>query len=198
MNKSAPGTKEHDIAVRIIKESDRIAGIVNKLLSFAHAREEVMSLVNISEILSEALSLTESQLRQDGIIVKINMSSALPPTLCQPQQLVQVFLNIISNSRYALNRKAHIDKTIEVTVSEKSIDNLPHIVIVFFDNGIGIPEELMGKLMDPFFSTKPSGEGTGLGLSISHDIITEHSGKISFDSVIDQYTKVIIWLPINL
>ncbi len=200
MNNSTPGTKEHDIAVRIIKESDRIAGIVNKLLSFAHAREEGKKSLNISKILSEALSLTESQLRQDCIIVKVNLPSTLRPISAQPQQLVQVFLNILSNSRYALNRKyemANKDKLIEVTVAEESIDDCPYIHIIFYDNGTGIPKDQIGKLLDPFFSTKPSGEGTGLGLSISHDIIVEHGGRISFDSVMGKYTKVIIYMPIE-
>ena len=71
-----------------------------------------------------------------------------------------------------------------------------YVRLSFFDNGIGIPADIIDRICDPFFSSKPPGEGTGLGLSISHSIIKDHGGKLNFDSVEGAYTNIIIDLPI--
>jgi PAS domain S-box-containing protein len=199
VNRSKEDTKEHDIACRIIKESDRIASIVNSLLSFAHEIKEEKHPVNIGNLISETLSLSGAQLRKDGIKLKVDIPENLPSINAQPQQLEQVFLNIISNSRYALNKKyssATENKILEISVKQELVNNYPYIQMIFYDNGTGIPANLLDKIMNPFFTTKPSGEGTGLGLSISHGIIMDHGGKIVFESVEGEFTKVIISLPI--
>ena len=72
-----------------------------------------------------------------------------------------------------------------------------YVRLNFFDNGTGIPVDIMNRICDPFFSSKPSGEGTGLGLSISHSIIKDHGGRLNFDSVEGAYTNVIIDLPVQ-
>ncbi len=69
------------------------------------------------------------------------------------------------------------------------------IRLVFYDNGVGIPDDVIRKIYDPFFTTKPVDQGTGLGLSISHGIINEHDGKINFKSVEGEYTKATVLLP---
>jgi PAS domain S-box-containing protein len=198
INTTKEGTKEHDIASRIIKESDRIAGIVRSLLSFTHDRGQEKRPVKIHEIISETLSLTGAQLRKDGIKLKVNIPSHLPHIFAQPQQIEQVFLNLISNSRYTLNRKyshTHEDKFIEITVKETTIEGQQHIQIEFYDRGSGISANLLNKIANPFFTTKPSGEGIGLGLSICQSIVTNHGGNLSFESVEGEFTKVIVTLP---
>jgi signal transduction histidine kinase len=70
-----------------------------------------------------------------------------------------------------------------------------YVRMVFCDRGAGIPSDILGRICDPFFSNKPLGEGTGLGLSISQSIIKDHGGKLYFDSVEDEYAKIIIELP---
>ncbi|MDA8106728.1 MAG: ATP-binding protein, partial [Nitrospiraceae bacterium] len=76
-----------------------------------------------------------------------------------------------------------------------SVDGVPHVRTTFHDSGTGIPAEVMDKVMNPFFSTKPGGQGTGLGLSISHGIIRNHGGRLSLESVEGDYTTVRIDLP---
>jgi signal transduction histidine kinase len=200
VNRSTQETKEHDIAARIIHEGDRIASIVKNLLTFAHDRGEEKRPVYISEIISDALSLTETQLRKDCIRIKVSIPSKLPAITAQYQQLEQVFLNIISNSRYALNRKypaANVNKIVEISAEPKNDNSSSSIQISFYDQGAGIPDELLEKIMNPFFSTKPIGEGTGLGLSISNEIIIDHGGVINVESVEGVYTKVTINLPVG-
>lgn len=199
LNKGIPDSKDQDLAARIIKESDRIAHIVRSLLSFARAGKEEKYPVNIHEIMSETLGLTETQLKKDGIKLEIDIPVNLPRIIAQPQQLEQVFLNIISNARYALNQKypgEHKNKILEIRSGERMIGKSPYVRISFNDRGTGIPGALLDKVMNPFYSTKPSNIGTGLGLSISHSIIKNHGGKLTIDSVEGEFTKVIIELPV--
>ncbi len=200
-NKNLPDTKEHEIAKRIIKESDRIAAIVGNLLSFARENKEDMRLVPVHEILSDALGLTNTQLTRDGISLQVKNPARLPAIKAIPEQIEQVFLNIISNARYALNEKypdIHEDKILKITVEQATVNDLSYIRITFFDRGTGIPPEHINKVMNPFFSTKPANAGTGLGLSISHGIITNHGGNLMVDSAEGEFTRVVIELPVEV
>jgi PAS domain S-box-containing protein len=200
LNWSSEGDKEHDIARRIIKEGDRIANIVRNLLSFAWDDKGDKMPASISDILSEALGLTEVQLRKDGIMIILDIPPALPSVTVQSLHLEQVFLNIISNARYALNSKyegVHEDKILEILVKEVAIGMRPYIHIVFHDRGTGIRPDILDKVMNPFFSTKPGGTGTGLGLSISHGIVSNHGGRLLIDSVEGVFTKIIVELPVR-
>lgn len=135
---------------------------------------------------------------KEGIILKTDVSQKLPEIIANPQQIQQVFLNIISNARYALNKKypeKHPDKIFEIHGEEVTIDNSPYIKLIFHDRGIAIPEQIRDKILEPFFTTKPRGEGMGLGLSISHGIIGSHRGKLTIDSVEGEFTKVEVILP---
>ncbi len=199
-NKSKEGSKERDIANRIIKEGNRVANIAHSLLSFARPcdSKERKKIVSIQEILSDTLVLTEAQLRKESVKIKLRLPEKLPKITAHPQQIQQVFLNAISNARYALNQKylrPHDDKILEIMAEEIMIDNYPCIKIIFYDHGIGIPVNILDKVMDPFFTTKPRGIGTGLGLSVSHSIIKDHGGRLMIDSVEGEFTKIIVVLP---
>lgn len=192
------GTRANGIANRIIKEGVRIAGIVNGLLSFARDRKEDKESVPVAGILSDALALTDSQLRKNGIKLMIDVQDGLPDINVNSQQIQQVFLNIINNGRYALNQKypgEHPDKIIEISCQEIVMDERPHLSVIFNDHGSGIPPDILEKIMNPFFSTKPVGKGTGLGLSISHGIISDHGGRLTINSIEGEFTKVEILLP---
>ena len=200
INKSKPDSEEQDVACRIIKESERIANIVMKLLSFARESKEERHSVNIDEIISTSLALTGTQLSKDGINLKVNIQKKLPRIIAQPQQIVQVFLNVISNSRYAFcqeHKGTNEDKIIRITAKEIAVDDSRYIQIIFHDNGSGIPAGIMDKIINPFFTTKPDGVGTGLGLSISHGIINNHGGKITVESLEGEFTEVVVELPVE-
>ncbi len=199
-NKLKTETKENDIAIRIIREGDRIAGIVRGLLSFARERKEEKVPATIQRIMGDTVTLTETQIRKDGIRLTIDIPEDLPEVLANPQQIEQVFLNIISNARYALNQKypgAHEDKVFEIAGGTVLVEDVPHVRVTFRDSGSGIPAEVMDKVMNPFFSTKPGGQGTGLGLSISHGIIRNHGGRLLIESAEGEYTIVRIDLPVR-
>ena len=201
-NKTAEGDPVHDIAVRLIKEGDRIARIVEGLLSFARRRREDKSVISIDQILSDSITLTAAQLRNDNIIVKTDLPDDLPKVNAQAHEIEQVFVNIISNARHALNKKfsepcAHDAKILEVTAETATPNGRPYIRVSFKDNGTGIPAAIIDKVMNPFFSTKTEGKRTGLGLSISHGIVEEHGGRLRIESEEGRYTKVVMELPVT-
>ncbi len=182
----------------IIDEGERVANIVKNLLDFAKARPEFKVPVSVEDILSASLALTKSQLSRDGIKLLVDMMPDLPPVLAHLQQIQQVVLNLISNARYALNQKyptAHQLKVFHIESETCTINGQLLVRLAFVDRGIGIPPEILPKVMDPFYSTKPSGAGTGLGLSISHGIIKDHGGELRIFSKQGQYTRVVIELP---
>jgi signal transduction histidine kinase/CheY-like chemotaxis protein len=199
-NKSKKGSDEYNIAIRIIKEGDRIAGIVHNLLSFARDRKGEKTPTTVRDIWQDAIALTKTQMKNDGIKLVVHMPSSSPTITANPQQIEQVFLNIISNARYALNEKypgSHEDKMFEVSCNKTTVNTVPCVRITFYDRGTGIPGKIIDRIMNPFFTTKSSTYGTGLGLSISHGIISDHGGKLSISSVEGEFTKVIIDLPVR-
>nr|WP_275888482.1 ATP-binding protein [Desulfobulbus alkaliphilus] len=116
------------------------------------------------------------------------------------RKLQQVFLNFISNSRYALNNKfkgLDENKKIEIIFQGTNNDKNNFYKIIFKDYGTGLPQSILEHVFEPFFSTKPPGEGTGLGLSISYGIIKEHDGNLYLNSIVDKFTEIIIELPIG-
>ena len=197
-NRAQEGSHELDVSERIIKEGERVAFIVKSLLSFARERKEEKLAVHVADILHDTLSLTEMHLRKNAIGLTIRLPEGLPRIKANPQQVQQVFLNIINNARYALNEKypqADPDKVFIISGEEKIVDDHPYICLVFEDHGTGIPSDVIEKVLNPFFTTKLMNIGTGLGLSISHGIISDHGGKIEIESREGLYTRVSLLLP---
>jgi len=115
-----------------------------------------------------------------------------------PQDFGRVLLNLFNNAFYAVNekkRKNPVSYEPTVSVATKKTGN--RVSITVSDNADGIPQQVLEKIFQPFFTTKPTGEGTGLGLSISYDIIKAHGGEIKVESQEGQGTKFIIELPIE-
>ena len=189
-----------NIPERIIKEADRVAEIVKNLLSFARDQKEEYSPAYINDIISDTLGLVEKQIIKDGIELSVNIPPELPKIRARRQELQQVFVNIISNARYALNQRypeISKDKSLEMNGETVELEGRKHVRTTIFDRGIGIPIQILDRLCDPFFSTKPKNEGTGLGLSISHGIIKKHGGRLLVESVEGEYTKVMVDLPVS-
>lgn len=193
------GEDNREILRGITEEGERIANIVYNLLSFARDRQTTKATVDLEEVLAATLALTESQLHKDLILLSIEVAPDLPKVKAHFQQLQQVMLNIVSNARYALNQRypeGHAGKTFTIRLETVPDVEEARLRLVFHDGGTGMPAHQLPKILDPFYTTKPSGAGTGLGLSISHGIIEDHDGRLDIDSVEGCYTKVTIELPI--
>ncbi len=188
-----------EIPMRIAKEGERVAAIVKNLLSFSRQQKKEVRPVEIAQVLDDALALTAKQLQKDDIILSLGISDDISMVMGSSLELQQVFINIITNARYALSKRL-TDRTDEKRLTIQA-GNSKHnggtsVRIVFHDNGTGISNDILERVCDPFFSTKPTGEGTGLGLSISHGIVKDHGGTISIESREDEYTRVIVKLPV--
>jgi len=197
-NKSKKNHLINDVANRMVKEGNRIARIVEGLLTFSRRRHEEKVIISVNDILSEALTLTSAQMRKDSIILKADLAESLPRIMVQSHEIEQVFINIISNARYALNQKypqPDNDKVLEITSRSTAINNCSHVEISFLDHGTGISENIIDQVINPFFSTKTEGKRTGLGLSISHGIVENHNGKLTIDSKEGRYTRMTVTLP---
>jgi C4-dicarboxylate-specific signal transduction histidine kinase len=196
---SSEESREHDIGRRITKEGNRIAYIVKSLLSFAREKSEEKVPVQVREILADTLALIESQMRKEGITLEVNIPDDMSFVFGQPQQIEQVFLNIVNNARDALNPKYPVNdegKVLRITGQRVTANGRRHVRISFHDRGKGIPADILNKITNPFFTTKPRGKGTGLGLSISHGIIENHGGKLTIHSVEGMFTEVSVDLPL--
>jgi PAS domain S-box-containing protein len=189
----------NEILNMILKESRRIANVTRSLLSFARdTASDVESSCRIEGLISDTLILNRALLRKEGVNLETHFSPNLPDINGYPQRLQQVFMNLINNARYSLSKKYlgnHENKILDIKCSEEMIDDSPYVHIIFHDRGMGIPDDKIGKIMDPFFTTKPRGEGTGLGLSICKKIINESGGNIEVESVEGEYTRFVITLP---
>lgn len=183
----------------VLGESRRIANIVSGLLNLSRPATEDMVKVDVKSLVSEILALSEAQIKKDGIDVTVDIPDGLPLVKGHFQQLEQVLLNFISNSRYSLNDKYNIDegenKTITIMAENYHSKEGPFVRVKVGDNGGGMPDSIKRKIITPFFTTKPPGSGTGLGLSISHDIINKHNGTMNIDSVEGEYCTAIVDLP---
>jgi signal transduction histidine kinase len=186
------------IAGQILKEGQRIATMVANFLSFAYVQHTEKTLLHLRDILADTLALAGRQCAKDHIILNVRLATGLPPIFANAPHIEQVFLNILHNARYALNRKypaAEAGKILDILGEHVTVDGRPHIRVTFHDHGIGIPASMLEYVMEPFFSTKPRGLGTGLGLSISHSIVVEHGGNLVVESVEGEFTRVHVLLP---
>ena len=186
--------------------TDRIQKIVLSLRNFSRMDESEVKGVDIHEGLDNTLLILQHSLKSNAENVSIEVIkryTELPKVECYASELNQVFMNILANAIDAL-----AEKRIQTNINE--LDTLPRIeistnildensvVISIYDNGSGMPEQIINRIFDPFYTTKPVGQGTGLGLYISYKIIAEkHRGKLKCVSAPDRGTEFIIELPIR-
>jgi len=198
LNEDKNKGRPNDIALRMINEGNRIAEIVSSLLVFAKDDKRDKMPLKLEEVLAETFALTKAQIVKSGITIDVDLPYDLPNIFGHMQQIQQVFLNLINNARFALNRKSFTKgslKIIKIKGRVEKTKKLTYLRIIFEDNGPGISEKLIDRVMDPFFTTKTGEQGTGLGLSISHGIISDHKGKMKIESREGEFTRLIITLP---
>ena len=192
--------KNCDLSNRIIKESERVAFIVRKLLEFSRDRNEDPMPFCLTDILNDSLSIMKNQILKNGTKLVVDFPEDLPTIEVQYHEIEQIFINILNNSIYALKQKflgEDPENFLIITGGTVKKDDKQYLRTTFHDGGIGIPPQIFDKICNPFFSTKPSRKGTGLGLSISYNIVQSHGGELTFESVTNCYTKVFVDLPVK-
>jgi PAS domain S-box-containing protein len=159
------------------KEARRAAEIVQNLQYFARPPAPGKSQVNLNELVQRTVQMQAYPLRKSNITVDFLPEPAIPAIVADPNQLMQVFLNLLLNAEQAI-RESREKGTIRVRIGRKP----DSVWIVFQDDGPGIAPDNLAHIFDPFFTTKRPGRGTGLGLSICKTVLREHGGNIEATS----------------
>lgn len=165
--------------------TDRIKKIVMDLKDFAHPGEDKIKSIDINKGLESTLNVVNNEIKYKATVKK--ELGDIPPVKGYPQQLNQVFMNILVNAAQAIEKKG------EIVVTTQQVDG--HVEIKISDTGCGIPEENLHKIFDPFFTTKDVGKGTGLGMNIAYNIVKKHNGKLEADSTVGKGTTFTIKIP---
>jgi signal transduction histidine kinase len=205
------GDKEEAIAIaadikqnleKIMHHGKRADGIVKGMLQHSRASSNVKEPTDINKLADEYLRLAYHGLRAKDKSFNADLithfAEGLPKANLVPQDIGRVLLNLFNNAFYAVKEKQRINGTefkpkVEVTTLLKG----KSLEVLVKDNGTGIPDEIKEKILQPFFTTKPTGEGTGLGLSLSYDIVVKaHSGKIDIKSKPGEGSEFKISLPV--
>ena len=168
----------------------RIHQIIKNLRSFGRLDEAELKEASINEGIESTLKILGQYYGRDKIPIQLELQE-IPPVLCFPGQLNQVWMNLLSNAAQA------VEQISEPKVQVQSQVRDGNIFISVIDNGAGIKEENHNKIFEPFFTTKPVGQGTGLGLSICHSIVERHQGRIWFDAADGGGTAFKVVIPLN-
>ncbi len=180
-------------SLEIINTSaQRVARVIEKLLSFSRKYRPLRTYEDVNSLVEQSLEFREYQLKLENIEVVTDLDRGIPKTMVDPNQIQQVFTNIILNAEQAIS--GYRDRgQLRVTTRARN-DSV--IEISFTDDGPGIPKEVVGKIFDPFFTTKEPGKGTGLGLAVAYGIINEHGGGIHAASPEGGGIAFVIELPV--
>ncbi len=175
----------------IIDEAMRCKRIVSDLLNFSRQQEMLAQDTNLHELIENVIQEVRHQPAYNGVELVCYFSPETITIQADPAQLQQVFINLLNNAAESITGKG------KITITTQMVNN-HWMEIKVSDTGCGIPEENIGKLFTPFFTTKALGRGTGLGLSIVYGIIKMHRGQISVESREGQGTTVTVTLPVHL
>ncbi|HEU4769581.1 MAG TPA: ATP-binding protein, partial [Pyrinomonadaceae bacterium] len=190
MESGAEGDKNLRFLEIARKETERVSHIIRQMLGFARRSGEV-DWVDVNQLLEETLVLLEKKMRQLRIKVNRNLDESLPKIRARADQLRQVFLNLIINAQQAIANGGEI--TISTSRYEQALQS--SIVVQLSDSGVGIHEDDLIRIFDPFFSTGK--KGTGLGLWVTQDIVRQHGGRIEVTSDVGRGTVFSIILQVD-
>ena len=187
---------------KINHHGKRAAAIVKGMLQHSRSSSGLKEPTNLNSLADEYFRLAYHGLRAKDKTFNATMKTDFDNTIGNinivPQDIGRVILNLITNAFYAVTEKKNkLNSAFEPTVSITTKKEGNSVCITVQDNGSGIPQNILDKIFQPFFTTKPTGQGTGLGLSMSYDIVTKmHRGELKVESKIDEGSKFIINLPV--
>jgi PAS domain S-box-containing protein len=173
----------------IVTQIERITKVMNQLLAFARRKTPERRAVDLGEIVEDSLEMFQERMTHSRITVEKMIEADMPPVHADRDQLVQVLINLVTNSLHAMPEGGRLRLSLD--------RENRHLRLGVSDTGHGMTEEIRSKVFDPFFTTKDFGKGTGLGLTVVKGIIEEHGGTIDVESVIDKGTTFWVRLPLD-
>jgi signal transduction histidine kinase len=178
-----------------LKEVDRICGLINDLLSFARPSRPKVVLENMNDVVDGITRILESEAKEKNVEITRDFTAGLPTVWIDREQMKQVFMNLILNAIQAMKRGGSISIATRPHSKDQSGQAGQFVQVEIQDTGMGIPEENLDHIFDPFFTNKD--EGSGLGLSISHQIVQEHGGYITVESKAGVGTSFFVNIPVG-
>ncbi|MDD2309128.1 MAG: ATP-binding protein [Desulfuromonadaceae bacterium] len=179
-------------ARQLIAESQdgagRVRRIVQDLKSFSRVDQTECALINLNEALETTINIAWNEIKYVATLDR--QFGDIPHIKCFPQQLNQVFLNLLVNAAHAIGEG-------QGTITVRTWSEAENVFVSVADTGCGMPDEIQRKIFEPFFTTKEIGKGTGLGLSISYDIIRKHGGEITVASEVGRGSTFVVRLPLE-
>jgi two-component system NtrC family sensor kinase len=185
---AAVALESHEIIDESLRGVDRAADVVQGVRRFTDAGQPRREVSDLNALMEDALAMLRPQARSSAVSIEFHPAE-LPPLPCSPQDLRQVFLNLLVNAADAVGEKGR------VVVTTKHADS--ETIVEISDDGCGIPPETVERIFDPFFTTKEVGEGTGLGLAIAWHIVEAHAGHIEVESTPGVGTTFSLRLPVD-
>ncbi|HEX2506129.1 MAG TPA: ATP-binding protein [Gaiellaceae bacterium] len=189
LKESEPGTKAHDRLLLVHQTGLEIKEIVRALLDFAREPSEERAGMSVRDAAHETVELFRRTSAAKGIELTEAYGEEPTPVFGSPNQLKQIFLNLITNASQALAGEGHV----EVAVHRDG----DWVVAAVSDDGRGIPEDALGRIFEPFFTTKRSAGGSGLGLSVSHGIAAAHGGSLTAENRPEGGARFTLRLPVK-
>ena len=186
----------------VLQSAERAKELVKQILTFSRAGRQELKPLKIQLIIKEALKLLRSSL-PTTITIKTDIKQDCPPVVADPTQVHQVVMNICTNAYHAMREKGgelsvslqFVDLTYEDVVNRVSLSPGQYVKLSISDTGIGMSEDVLGRIFEPYYTLKAKGEGTGLGLAVVHGIVTSYHGDINVHSEPDKGTTFNVYLP---
>jgi signal transduction histidine kinase/CheY-like chemotaxis protein len=201
LDKDSPSTQHLD---QVLEAGHRAKALVEQILAFGRTEGSELILVNARQTIEEAMILVRA-IMPSNIIVRTNLSCTTEVIMADRGELSQLLLNLGTNSNHAMPNGGSFSvsaTSVEISDEQSRQNGLKtpgsYILLEVADTGIGMDEELLSHVFDPFFTTRGRSEGTGIGLSVVHSIVDRHGGGINIDSSPNQGTRFRIYLPIEL
>lgn len=198
---AAPGAGSRADLEQILKIAERGRHLVDRILTFSRQREASRSVIPLERPVHEAVELLRASLPRE-IEFREQLDPATPQVRCDETQIHQIAVNLGTNAAHAMEqggvvtvRLAPFEVTEAHAGSHPWLKSGPHAHLSFADTGTGIPAEVLERVLEPFFTTKPPGKGTGLGLSMIHGIVKSLAGAIEITSRPGEGTRVDIYFP---
>ncbi len=184
-------TQRHEDLSTILKHAKNCKSIVEDLLNFARRSKPSAAVVDIHEVIEDALIFLEHRAKTPEVEIHKQFQTDIPSLQIDEKKIKQVLINLVMNAKHAVGEKG------QIAIHTRYDPDKEQVLITVQDSGYGIEVKHLKRIFDPFFTTKPTGEGTGLGLAVSYGIIKSHGGDIEVDSTPGSGTEFRVILPVN-
>ena len=178
-----------------LKEVDRICGLINDLLSFARPSKPNVAPENLNDVVDNIARILETQAKEKNVVILREFGDNLPKVWIDREQMKQVFMNLILNAIQAMKEGGSINISTRSVSRNGTQPSGDFVQVEIRDTGVGIPEENLQHIFDPFFTSKD--EGSGLGLAVSHQIVQEHGGFVTVESHVGKGTAFFVHVPVG-